>query len=66
MIKLTILLLLSTTAEINADFTIGSVPSNSLAGLNVFSKHVDMLGLHVFAKSNVSDCGVLHCANQSG
>ncbi len=51
------------TVSAQADFTIGPVPSNAPDGLNVFTKHVDVLGLHVFAKSNVSNSRVLHCAN---
>ena len=50
-------------ATASADFEIGPVPSDAPAGLDVFTKHVDVLGLHVFAKSNVSDSRVLHCAN---
>ncbi|MBC8309016.1 MAG: hypothetical protein H8E83_00705, partial [Planctomycetes bacterium] len=42
-------------ATASADFEIGPVPSDAPAGLDVFTKHVDVLGLHVFAKSNVSD-----------
>ena len=50
--------------SIFADLTIGSVPADAPAGLSgVFSKHVDVLGLHVFAKSNVSNTKLLHCAN---
>ena len=63
MIKLTTLLVLTTTASLSADFTIGSVPPNAPTGFTVFTKHVDVLGLHVFAKSNVSNSRVLHCAN---
>ena len=51
------------TTPLQGDFVIGQVPSDAPAGLDVFSKHVDVLGLHVFAKSNVSDSRVLHCAN---
>ncbi len=51
------------TTPLYSDFTIGPVPSDAPAGLNVFTKHVDVLGLHVFAKSNVSNSRVLHCAN---
>jgi hypothetical protein len=50
-------------ATASADFEIGPVPSDAPAGLDVFSKHVDVLGLHVLAKSNVSNSRVLHCAN---
>mgnify|MGYP006218143211 CR=1 FL=1 len=46
-----------------SDFVIGPVPSDAPTGLNVFTKHVDVLGLHVFAKSNVSDSRILHSAN---
>ena len=50
--------------SIFADLTIGPVPADAPAGLSgVFSKHVDVLGLHVFAKSNVSDSRVLHCGH---
>ena len=46
-----------------ADLVIGPIPPDAPAGLNtVFTKHVDVLGLHVFAKSNVSNSRVLHCA----
>ena len=61
--KLILLTTLTLSTAIHADFVIGTVPSDAPAGLNVFTKHVDVLGLHVFAKSNVSDSRVLHCAN---
>ena len=59
--QLTIIVLVTTSAS--ADFTIGPVPPDAPTGLNVFTKHVDVMGLHVLAKSNVSDSRVLHCAN---
>jgi len=34
-----------------SDFVIGPVPSDAPTGLNVFTKHIDVHGLHVFAKS---------------
>ena len=51
------------SASAQSDFVIGPVPSDAPAGLDVFSKHVDVLGLHIFAKSNVSNSRVLHSAN---
>jgi len=62
MIKM-LLTITALTTPLYSDFTIGPVPSDAPAGLNVFTKHVDVLGLHVFAKSNVSNSRVLHCAN---
>ena len=61
--KLISLSLILVTCTASADFLVGPVPSDAPAGLDVFTKHVDVLGLHVFAKSNVSDSRVLHCAN---
>jgi len=49
---------------VSAELVITPVPVGAPAGLStVFSKHVDVLGLHVFAKNNVPDIKVLHCAN---
>jgi hypothetical protein len=39
------------STAIHADFIIGPVPSDAPTGLNVFTKHIDVHGLHVFAKS---------------
>jgi hypothetical protein len=62
MIRITLTTLVMASIA-HADFVVGTVPPNAPAGLNVFTKHVDVLGLHVFAKSNVSNSRVLHCAN---
>ncbi|MDP7008805.1 MAG: hypothetical protein QGI78_04460 [Phycisphaerales bacterium] len=61
--KFAVFTLVVATSYSAADFEITSVPSDAPAGLDVFSKHVDVLGLHVFAKSNVPHSHVLHCAN---
>ncbi|HIA71961.1 MAG TPA: hypothetical protein EYO01_04605 [Phycisphaerales bacterium] len=52
------------TVPTYAEFVVGSVPLDAPTGIStVFAKHVDVYGLHVFAKSNVSNSKVLHCAN---
>ncbi len=54
----------SSVAPVFGDLVITAVPNDAPPGLaDVFSKHVDVLGLHVFAKSNVSNSRVLHCAH---
>jgi hypothetical protein len=54
-------LLLATTA--GADLVIESVPSSAPQGFSqVFTKHVDVLGLHVYASSATSNAKVLHAA----
>ncbi len=45
-------------------FTVGPVPASAPQGFSqVFSKHVDVLGCHVYASSNTPNSKVLHCAN---
>lgn len=47
-----------------ADLVIGPLPPDAPAGLDeIFSKHVDVLGLHVYATSNTPNNKVLHCAH---
>jgi len=60
---LALFIILAPSTAVHGEFEIGSVPPDAPAGLSVFSKHVDVLGLHVFAKSNVSNSRVLHCAH---
>ncbi len=63
-ILLSISTIVTLVSSVQAEFTIGSVPAGAPTGLSsVFTKHIDVLGLHVFAKSNVSNSKVLHCAN---
>ena len=45
-------------------FQIGPLPGNAPQNFDdVFSKHVDVLGLHVYATSNTPNSKVLHAAN---
>jgi hypothetical protein len=55
------LAIVSTSAV--ADLAIEPVPTDAPQGFaQVFSKHVDVLGLHVYASSNTHDNKVLHAA----
>ena len=52
-----------TSTGVLADLVIEPVPADAPQGFSqVFSKHVDVLGLHVYASSNTNDNKVLHAA----
>jgi len=53
-----------TAAASGEYFTIGPVPGNAPQGFSqVFSKHVDVLGAHVYASGSTPNSKVLHSAN---
>ncbi|MBI69630.1 MAG: hypothetical protein CMJ38_06445 [Phycisphaerae bacterium] len=55
---------LALLSSANAELVFSSIPNNAPDGFSeVFSKHVDVLGLHVYAKQHVPNSRVLHCAN---
>lgn len=55
---------LSMTAGVRADFTIEPVPAGAPTGFQqVFSKHVEVLGLHIYASSSTQNSKILHTAN---
>lgn len=63
--KTTALLTIALTLPASAEyFSVGPVPSNAPQGFSqVFTKHVDVLGLHVYASSTTPNSKVLHTAN---
>ena len=55
---------LGLTVVANAELEFSPIPNDAPDGFSeVFSKHVDVLGLHVYAKQHVPNSRVLHCAN---
>ncbi len=48
----------------SAEIVLSPLPPDAPDGFTkVFTKHVDVLGLHIYAKQNVPNNRVLHCAN---
>jgi hypothetical protein len=61
---LTALAAVVVTIPASGDLVIGPLPPDAPAGFSgIFTKHVDVLGLHVYATFNTPDNKVLHCAN---
>ena len=58
-------MLLATTTWSRAEhFQVGGLPDDAPAGFSqFFTKHVDVLGLHVYANAQTPDTKVLHTAN---
>ena len=55
---------LALLSSANAELAFSPIPNNAPDGFaEVFSKHVDVFGLHVYAKQNVPSSRVLHCAH---